>query len=293
MKNLHSKRHEEHLKEIKARLKRDYKALLSRNLSRWQSPPYPMMMWLLYHAHYLFATGGIRWALDPKLPAELIPGLSENKRFTDPLKDLSFVLLSHSHSDHLDIPLLKFLSEHSVRFIVPDHMLDMVMERVDPPQERVSTAVSGEPLNIGGVRIVPFPGQHIAREADGVVRGCECTGYLVETEGRRLLFPIDVRDYDATAMEKLAPVDVLFAHLWLGRGSAAEPHPPLLEEFCDFIMACRPRRVVLAHLYSFQHGITDMWTEAHAQMVRERLASCAPEIEVLFPAIGEEIVLSE
>ncbi len=291
MKTAHSNQHSAHIKKVRERLKKEYEDLLSRNLERWQSNDDPVMMWLLYHAHYLFVTGGTRWALDPKLPSEIISGISENMRFTHPLEDLSFILLSHRHSDHLDIPLLKFLSECSVRFVVPDHMLDVIMERVDPPQELVTTAVTGEPLSIDGVRIVPFPGLHIVREADGVVRGVECTGYEVETQGRRLLFPGDVRDYDAAAIAKRASVDVLLAHLWLGRGSAGKDSPPLLDEFCRFVTACRPRKIVLGHLYSFQHADSDMWTERHANMVRDRLKKYARHIDVEAPIAGDELVL--
>lgn len=284
-------RHEAHIDEVRRRLKKDYPDSLKRRLARWQSPPSPMMVWMLYHAHYLFFTGGARWALDPKLPSELIPGLSEDEGFTDPLKELSFILLSHPHSDHLDIHLLKSLCETSVRFIVPEYMLDIIMEKVAPPENQVLKARAGEPLNTRGVRIVPFPGLHIAREADGVVRGCESTGYLVETEGRRLLFPGDVRDYDVPAIRKWAPVDVLFAHLWLGRGRAGETDPPLLDEFCDFVIAGRPRKVVLAHLYSFRHPATDTWTKRHARMVCERLGARASRIELTAPIAGEELIL--
>ena len=63
------------------------------------------------------------------------------------------------------------------------------------------------------------------------------TGYLIESDEKRLLLPGDTRTYDTAALPDFGPVDVAFAHVWLGRNAALQTAPPLLEEFCRFVEA--------------------------------------------------------
>jgi hypothetical protein len=50
-------------------------------------------------ANYLFTTGGVRWALDPLRPNRVLHDLPVDVP-VEPLKALSFVLLTHNHSGH-------------------------------------------------------------------------------------------------------------------------------------------------------------------------------------------------
>ncbi len=283
--------HEDHIAAVKQRVIHEYPAWWRNILDGWRNPPAPMMMWLTYHAHYLFSTHGLGWAVDPALPASLIKGLAEHDLATDELAKLSFVLLTHAHSDHLDIPLLKLLRDFRVRFIVPDHMLAMIGEQLGPADEQMIVARPEELIKLDNINIFPLPGLHWAVEADGKLRGCDCTGYLVETGGRRWLFPGDVRDFSDGKMARIGPVDVLFAHLWLGRAQAPLAEPRLLDEFCHFIMSLQPRTVVIGHLYSLQHPTTDIWTGRHAQMVEKKLRLLGGKMRFVVPTTGDAVEL--
>ena len=77
-----------------------YPALWQSMLSAWSSPDPEDRVWLLYSANYLFRTGGVRWALDPLRLSWRVP--QEPEVNLAALKALSFVLLTHTHADHLD-----------------------------------------------------------------------------------------------------------------------------------------------------------------------------------------------
>jgi hypothetical protein len=224
-----------------------YPSLLSEMLESWARPSVGCRVSLMHAANYLFATRGVRWAVDPLLPDSILPDFPERPQPVR-LDGLSFVLLTHAHSDHLDHALLADLRDRAVRFVIPEHMREEVIESAGLRDGQVIIARPAQRLELHGIGILPFAGLHWRDDPDAR-RGTDATGYLVEVGGRRWLFPGDVRDYDAGAVARFAPVDTLYAHLWLGRGRALEPEPPELDAFCEFMRATEPGRVVLTHLY--------------------------------------------
>ena len=258
-------------------------------LAEWLHPPSPSMMWLMYGASYLFSTRGVRWALDPILPRHLVKELPTNLPL-EPLSKLSFVLLTHDHSDHRDDRLVESLRGTGVRVVAPGHIAARVRTLTEPGQ--VIEARPGEDLELAGIHVHPFPGLHWVEE-NGRRVGIDAVGYRVEANGQLWLFPGDVRDYDAEAICHQGPADLLFAHLWLGRGQASLATPPLLEPFCRFLLACTPKSVVLTHLYEFSRDVHDLWHQRHADLVRARWASLAPSVPLIIPEIGEGVILQE
>lgn len=276
-----------HIAAVRARYRENYLARWRAMIAAWQRPEEPCMAWLMYSANYLFSTGGVRWALDPLRPDRMLPDLPVGVP-ARALKSLSFVLLTHRHSDHYDPLLLGMLRDGPTRFVVPGHMADDFRQRVDPPPRQVIVASPGRGLTIEGVRIEPFRGWHRERGPDGRISGLEATGYLVTAGGRRLLFPGDVRAYRPGALRSFAPVDRLFAHLWLGRGAAGAADPPLRRAFVDFLLAAGPAAVVLAHLYELSREPEQLWHRGHARQV---IAELAGRVPVHVPEIGAGLVL--
>lgn len=237
--------------------------------------------WLMFNAGLLFRTGGLRWAVDPVgLPERL--GRASGIAWAEDLAGLGGLLLTHAHVDHFQPALLRTLIRLPFIWVVPEHLFPDLQREVAPSVERVRVAVPGETLPLGSLRITPFPGCHVQVPA---------TGFLVETGRHRLLFPGDTRAYDAGRLPEFGPVDVLFANLWLGRGKALVPRPPLLESFVDFCLALRPRRIVLLHLWEVGRTPEDLWTRRHARVVRELLSSRVPGVRVDVPAVGGAICL--
>ena len=247
--------------------------------------------WLVYAANYLFRTGGVRWALDPLTLRQRVRWAPEAN--LNRLSGLSFVLLTHRHADHLDYPLIRTLRQRPIRWVIPEAILPLVLERCGLPESQVIIPRPLEPLQIEGMRITPFEGLHWEPPAaeGGAARGVEALGYLVEWAGKRWLFPGDVRDYDLRKMPDFGRLDGAFAHLWLGRGGALLDQPPLLEAFCAFYAGLPARRLVVAHLHELGRQAEDTWNEEHYLQAAARLRQLAPGRPVQAARMGESLVL--
>lgn len=282
-----------HIVEIYTRYRADYLQRWDSMLYDWQHPVASRMVWMMYACNYLFTTAGLRWAVDPLRPNLLLRDLPHEVD-TEPLQALALVLLTHNHTDHYDVPLLCRLArkpQGDVHFIVPEHLKDDFMHQVAPRPDRLFTAHSGQMLEFGGLRIEPFDSWHIATQPDGQRTGTDSTGYRISLDGLSWLFPGDVRIYDAGALKPFAPVDRLFAHLWLGRGYADQAEPPYLNAFCDFMLGSTPRAVSLGHLYEFSRYPNELWHQRHVALVRRRWAQLGVSIPIVTPFIGEATVL--
>ncbi len=277
-----------HIAAERARYAGAYLARWERMLAGWERPARPAMGWLMYAANYLFVTHGVRWAVDPLRPNLRVRDLPTPVP-TAPLAQLDFVLLTHDHGDHVDLPLLATLRGTTTRLVVPEALLDRVRAGAQPDERQLIVARPGERLDLAGVGVLPFTGWHYDTLPNGQRTGVPATGYAVTVGGERWLFPGDVRDYTAASLAPFAPADRLFAHLWLGRGAAELPTPPLGDAFCRFLLTAAPRAVVLTHLYEFSRPPSDLWSRRHAAWVQARWAALAGGVPLLVPELGEEI----
>jgi hypothetical protein len=267
-----------------------YPALFQRILEEWGAPDTRDSLWLLYAASYLFRGGGTRWALDPLLLNQRLP--SAPPVDITPLAGLDFVLLTHRHADHLDLNLIRALRDAPIRWVIPAAIYAHVLEQTGlfPAQVVVPTPL--QPLELGGVCVTAFDGLHWGEPLPGGGRhGMPATGYLIEFNGKRWLFPGDTRTYDASQLPDFGVVDGVMAHVWLGRAQALEPQPPLLEDFCRFCLDLHPRRLLLAHLHEFGRAAHDYWDERHAAQVLARLHELAPGLPARAARMGERVEL--
>ena len=273
---------------LRAAFVRRYPTVWNGMIRSWTRPQEASAcrMWLMYAANYLLATGGVRWAVDPLLPGALLPEL-RCAGSARALHRLSFLLLTHDHTDHADYGLLARLRDSDVRFVVPEAMLELVAEQDGVRDSQIIVARPGRRIEIDGIEALPFEGLHWRTHPDGQHAGIDATGYLVKVGGKRWLFPGDVRDYDAEAASSLAPVDLLFSHLWLGKGCAIDETPPEVDRFCDFILATGASDVILTHLREFSRPPRELWRVRHARLVRARCNSLDPGTRIHFPRIGQ------
>jgi L-ascorbate metabolism protein UlaG (beta-lactamase superfamily) len=265
-----------------------YPALWEKIISEWKSPG-PDRAWLTYSANYLFRTGGVRWALDPLTLNWRLKDAAPKVDISD-LGDASFILLTHRHEDHLDLDLLATLQHFPICWVVPEPILTKVLE-AGIPREKIMIPIPLQPIELNGIRITPFDGQHFETRPDGTRKGVPATSYLIEWAGKRWLIPGDTRTYDASQLPAFGPVDGLLAHLWLGRGSALLEPPPLLEAFCRFLSDLQPDRVILTHLTEFGRAADDYWDKSHAQQVITCYRSMNENIELSYAFTGEAVII--
>ena len=86
-------------------------------IGEWSTEDGRDSAWMLYSANYLLRTGSARWAIDPLTLRWRVPEAVAVRR---DLADLSFIVLTHRHADHLDIDLLRSLRGLPTLWIVPD-----------------------------------------------------------------------------------------------------------------------------------------------------------------------------
>jgi L-ascorbate metabolism protein UlaG (beta-lactamase superfamily) len=285
---------EEHagLEQARAEIIGAYPALWRKMIRGWSSPGRDAA-WLMYSANYLFRTADLRWAIDPLGLNCRLPQAPAMDAARD-LEGLELVLLTHRHWDHLDAGLLRQLKAMPIQWVVPEDIRALVQREVSLPEGQILVPEPLKPLQVNGLVIIPFKAQHWEENPvyPGGRKGVPSIGYLVEQGGRRWLFPGDTRNYDPARMPEFGPVDVLFAHLWLGRNAALQSPPPLLEQFCRFCLALQPRRIVLTHLEEWGRHAPDFWSMQHASLVIAHLRRQAPSLPVEIARTGDEIALS-
>lgn len=277
----------------RASLVSSYLETWSRMMGAWNSSGDEDLAWLMYSANYLLRTSGVRWAIDPMTLRSRVPEAPEVNIAND-LEGLDFVLLTHEHEDHLDFDLIRRLGEHPIFWIIPKELLSIILSEAELQRERIIIPTAFKPIEIFGLRITPFCGSHSeltssSLSADDRVKEVLASGYLVEAAQKRWLFPGDTRTYNPSIIDQFGPVDVVFAHLWLGRHCALMIEPPLVDEFCRFFTATKPRKIVLTHLEEHGRSVEDYWTRSHADLVLKRLREFNPLVDVVIPKLGEPI----
>lgn len=233
---------------------------------------------------YLLKTGGDFWAIDLALRHEFQQAPLAERRAA--LRQLRFHLLSHGHVDHFDPFVLRLLQEEGVVTVAPDFLEKPLR---DAGVTLFRTVAAGETVTVGSVTLTAFESLHFRRSNGG---GVKELGYLAEANGRRLLFPGDVRNYDAARLPDFCRgADRMAAHLWLGDGNATDRGFPLLAAFTRFITDLAPSSVMITHLLESGREPDGMWSFRHAGLAADRLLRSAPEIEVTIPAPGGPTLL--
>jgi L-ascorbate metabolism protein UlaG (beta-lactamase superfamily) len=269
---------------------KSYQSQWDRMLSEWSNSGEVDHAWNLYSANYLLITAGVRWAIDPLTFSWRVPSMPQVN--VSLLNKLDAIVLTHSHADHLDMSLLGRLRDLPVKWIIPEFMLPS-LEPLKLPPENVFIAQPLNPIHLEGLSLTPFDGLHLVPDntLPGGIRGVLSMGYMAEFNHKKWLFPCDTRVFDASKLPDFGSLDGLFMHVFLGKGQAFDPAPPLLDPFCRFCVDLHPRRILLTHLYEWGRPPEELWTETHAAMIEKWFAENAPGVSVSHALLGDEVDL--
>ncbi len=180
------------------------------------------------HAHwlgqagFLFEGDGLRVLVDPYLSDSLAlkyrGGKYPHARMCPPpvapgeLRDIDFVLVSHSHSDHLDPGTLPAIaaSNPECRFVIPESCLGIALER-GIPENAILAANANDRLDLGGsnvLTVMPSAHEEPTQDENGHFLHL---GYILELGGIRLYHSGDCSPYPGLA-ESLASLrpDIAF-----------------------------------------------------------------------------------
>jgi len=241
-------------------------------------------VFLMGPANYIFLTGGVKWAVDPAFTVPRDRSSFACINADAVMNSLDFILLTHRHADHFDPELMKRYPH--LLWIVPGHMEEEVRAH---GQFNLQIVRPGDVIRRGEIVIHAFNSLHYDA---GTTVGVEETGYFVEANGRRLMLPGDVREYNAEKYPRFEGITHFFAHVWLGRRNALNwPCGSYPGEMAEFILAFEPEKIYLAHLLEATRPLCDMWTHAHAGLVMDEIIARRPGAEVSVPPVGKRILL--
>ena len=77
--------------------------------------------------------------------------------------------------------------------------------------------------------------------------------------------------------------DVLLFNVWLGRKQALEFNTEYIDAAAEFICTVNPGVTFLLHLYELSRAAEDVWTYAHAGILKERCMALDPRTRIIIP----------
>jgi L-ascorbate metabolism protein UlaG (beta-lactamase superfamily) len=269
----------------------NYPSMWKYSISDCRSDDDSAALWMLYSSAYLFRTAGVRWTVDPVYSEW---SLENPLSAADDLDFLDLVLLTHEHADHCDLPLISRLCRRKeLTLVVPSHLEERVLGNAEIVNCDFRVVSPGDIIIVKGLKATAFDSLHFDENPQpGDPVGCEETGWLVEVDDRRLLFPGDIRNYSLWCdLPDFGAIDFLFAHLWLGRRKAMTFTDSDLNSFAKFVASFRAQNVFLAHLCEISRVPEDYWTLKHAELAADRISTISPGTETTPLVTGRRINL--
>lgn len=234
--------------------------------------------WLLGPANYVFHTDCL-WAVDPLLRQRD----AEEKllmRVRNDFKRMRFILISHLHSDHYSLRFLQQACTPGMSIAVPAWIKAEDLSALKKTGAEVITINAHDRLQFDDVQVDVLPGWHY--DYNCPEQGVPSLAFLVKSQGKTLLFPGDVRDFEHCDV----PVgcDVLVGHVWLGRNCANLPkEQTALMQYAAYARRLQPKHLLLTHLYDLHRQVTDRWTQEHALWIGDELGDTGIKITVPLP----------
>jgi len=156
------------------------------------------------HATLLVQMSGVAFLTDPIWSSSAGPGGVGAMRYEDPglaiedLPPIDFVVVSHNHYDHLDLPTLEALAKRdpTTRFLVPLENGGLLREG---GIENVQELDWGASAQVEGVRVYCLPAQHWSKRGLGDDLRSLWSSWAVIGAERRFYFAGDTGYFDGFA----------------------------------------------------------------------------------------------
>jgi len=240
-------------------------------------------VWFAGPSAYVFAFGGEKFAMDLQIRRQ--SDFEKIKpRLHDFVKDVSFVLITHQHDDHMCIPLMRELKDTDIRWYIPHDCSRHLIESSGLKDENIVKVKPGDVFEIGNITVKAFHSPHVRADENELFAQ---RGYEISSHGKKLLFPGDVRDYDFSDYPDFGNVDICFSHLWAGNDSINESlYMPMLKKFADFNSAFHAKKYFLCHLYELGREEKYLWSYKHAGIAKDMFYGNIPESTIEIPKFG-------
>lgn len=197
---------------------------------------------MLGASFYVLRLGNAKIAIDPYIKLAILPELSL-ETIRNAFAQLDGILLTHEHRDNYDRKLIAILHDLALKWYVPSFFRCELLNETLLEPDKIAFIEADSSFDIKDVTITPFNSSH-----NDPKRNTETPefGYYLESGGKTLLFPIDVRVYNPALLPRFNSVDNLYLHIWLGACETLElPCEPKLTEMCDFAATYKPGKIFL------------------------------------------------
>jgi L-ascorbate metabolism protein UlaG (beta-lactamase superfamily) len=234
----------------------------------------------LGHATVLVALDEARFLTDPLL-RKRAAHLTRVAPRPEPPKNLTAVLLSHGHFDHLDLPSLRLL-EHDIAFVVPRGLGGLARRRGFAD---VRETVPGDELELGGVTVRVTPALHGGNRPP-LRMGLTAVGYVM-LGSARVYFAGDTDLFDE--MDGLVDdLDVALVPVW-GWGPNVDSGLHLDPiRAAEAVRRLRPKVAIPIHWGTFAPMGRGLGAgRAPAEQFAAAAAEVAPDVEVRILDPGE------
>lgn len=189
------------------------------DISNAAVPPGTVALWYLGQMGFVLKGAGTIIYIDPYLVESwtTLPGTNtkvSRRKFPPPfagdqVHHAHFVLGTHNHSDHINVPTYTGIAAGSptARFVVPQPHVD-VLTTAGIPANRVEGARAFEELDLGGVSVEPIPAAHTTLEQDAN-GNYTALGYILRIDGVTIFHAGDTVEYPGL-IETLSkqPIDI-------------------------------------------------------------------------------------
>jgi N-acyl-phosphatidylethanolamine-hydrolysing phospholipase D len=219
----------------------------------------PTVTWV-GHATLLVQLGGVSFLTDPVWSKSITPfEWLGRERFVPPgiafdaLPRIDFVLISHNHYDHLDLPTLKRIAQRGdgTRFLVPLENGELLRSH---GIEAVEELDWGETRAIAGIEVTCLPAQHWSRRGLFDARRALWSSWAVIASDRRFYFSGDTGYFAGLAEigAALGPFDLAAVTIGAYLPQAMmRPYHLDPEQAARAARDLRAKRVVGVHFGSF------------------------------------------
>ncbi len=157
----------------------------------------PSLTWI-GHATLLARMDGVSFLTDPAFSERASPlPFAGPRRLVPPgvpfeaLPPLDFVLLSHDHYDHTDLPTVRRLAALGIPFVAPSGMRDLI----EGAGGRATTLAWWDTTEVAGVRITCVPAKHFSGRGLLDRNRRLWAGFVVEGPTRRFYFAGDTASF--------------------------------------------------------------------------------------------------
>ena len=157
----------------------------------------PTVTWI-GHSSLLVRQGGVYFLTDPMWSEYASPIKLGPRRLQPPgmplaeLPDIAFVVISHNHYDHLDLPTLRVLSERGSIFVVPLGNAALLREEGIGPLLELDWWQS---VKVDGLEITCVPARHWSRRGLLDRNRALWSGWTVKSEDRLFYFAGDTAPF--------------------------------------------------------------------------------------------------